>query len=187
MPRVKVRYRAIVFRCHPTTHRTRAAGIRPFILPQRPPRRPPPPAADRRTLELGRMACEPSPSRRILRRREKSEHYGDAEFLDRQWRLLDLVPRRWIALGGLLTAGGGNDRGSGGRLRPDARARGGRRDAGGRACRSTPKAAWPAGSRRWCCWRHRSPRCWSTAFAGTGPTITAGDTACGSGPPAAGS
>ena len=36
---------------------------------------------------------------------QKADHYGDAEFLDHQWRLLDLVPRRWIALGGLLAAG----------------------------------------------------------------------------------
>jgi hypothetical protein len=33
----------------------------------------------------------------------KPGHYGDAEFLDHQWRLRDLAPRRWIALGGLLT------------------------------------------------------------------------------------
>ena len=36
---------------------------------------------------------------------QKAEHYGDAAFLARQWRLLDLVPRRWIALGGLLVVG----------------------------------------------------------------------------------
>jgi hypothetical protein len=34
----------------------------------------------------------------------KSAHYGDAAFLEHQLRLLDLVPRRWIALGALLTA-----------------------------------------------------------------------------------
>ena len=48
---------------------------------------------------LGQVELEDSPLP------EKTGHYGDAEFLDRGWRLLDLVPRRWIALGGLLTAG----------------------------------------------------------------------------------
>ncbi len=37
---------------------------------------------------------------------QKSEHYGDADFMERQWRLLDLVPRRLVVLGPLLAAGG---------------------------------------------------------------------------------
>ena len=36
---------------------------------------------------------------------QKSEHYGDAEFLKRQWRLLDFVPRRLLILAGLLVLG----------------------------------------------------------------------------------
>ena len=36
---------------------------------------------------------------------QKSEHYGDADFLERQLRLLDLVPRRMVSLVFLLTAG----------------------------------------------------------------------------------
>ena len=129
----------------------------------------------------GQVESEDSPSP------QKSEHYGDAEFLDRQWRLLDLVPRRWIALGGLLTAATAMIVGLGGRLRPDARARGGGRDARGRAADRRQRQPGLLVLVASCCWRRRSPRCWFTAFAGTGPTITEGDTACGSGPPAVGS
>jgi hypothetical protein len=37
---------------------------------------------------------------------QKTEHYGDAKFLDRQPRLLDLIPRRWIIVVILLAAAG---------------------------------------------------------------------------------
>jgi len=37
----------------------------------------------------------------------KSEHYGDAPFLEQQLRLLDLIPRRLVVLVGLLLAGVG--------------------------------------------------------------------------------
>lgn len=38
---------------------------------------------------------------------QKSEHYGDAPFLEQQLRLLDLIPRRLVVLVGLLLAGVG--------------------------------------------------------------------------------
>ncbi|MCE5267591.1 MAG: hypothetical protein LLG00_06880 [Planctomycetaceae bacterium] len=47
-------------------------------------------------------AAQPDWPERELQR-PKSEHYGDAEFLGQQWRLLDLVPRRLLVLGPLLT------------------------------------------------------------------------------------
>jgi len=34
----------------------------------------------------------------------KSDHYGDAEFLDQQWRLLDLIPQRVLSLASLAAA-----------------------------------------------------------------------------------
>jgi len=37
----------------------------------------------------------------------KSENYGDAEFLEQQLRLLDLIPKRKVVLAGLLSAGAG--------------------------------------------------------------------------------
>jgi hypothetical protein len=45
----------------------------------------------------GQVEAEDSPSP------QKSKHYGDAEFLEHQVRLLDLAPRRWLTIGGLLT------------------------------------------------------------------------------------
>jgi hypothetical protein len=38
---------------------------------------------------------------------QKTDHYGDALFLQQQLRLLDLIPRRWVVLLGLLLAGVG--------------------------------------------------------------------------------
>lgn len=38
---------------------------------------------------------------------QRSEHYGDAPFLEQQLRLLDLIPRRLVVLVGLLLAGVG--------------------------------------------------------------------------------
>ncbi len=49
-----------------------------------------------------RAACQDWPEESPPQ--QKSEHYGDADFLEQQWRVLDFVPRRLLVLGPMLAA-----------------------------------------------------------------------------------
>jgi hypothetical protein len=55
--------------------------------------------------EDGQQPCANRPPRLLLNRQSKSDHYGDARFMDEQPRLTDLVPRRLIAFFLIAVAG----------------------------------------------------------------------------------
>ena len=97
------RSRLEYLRLSPPKRHCRAPRNLPLVPPLRPTRRPPSPAVDRRSLQSGRASRAASGPKTAAPR--KSEYYGNAEFLERQWRLLDLVPRRLLVLTLLLLAG----------------------------------------------------------------------------------
>ena len=112
---------------------------------------------------------------------------GNAEFLEQQWRLLDLVPRRLPVFMLFLLAGiavlAGLEAAYSWMLDRVADGRYGHRGARSRRERQPcllVLLAHAAGS-------IGRPRCWSTMCGDTGLTTTKGDTASGAGPPFGGS
>ena len=120
------------------------------------------------------------------RRRRSRNTMGTPSSCERQWRLLDLVPRRLLVLMLLLLAGiaiiAGLEAAYAWML--ERVAAGGARRGGARHRRQRqPRLLVLLAC---CCWPRRWRPCWSTPFADTEPTTTKADTASGSGPPAVG-